>query len=124
MWTPPDDLDPEIRNLVIAMNHLPGIQTTESCSGHGKDPVWVWFEVPDRNLHGRGLITLARVTCNRYYANPFTISISHGDINPVGLLLEGPVGGFKEAEKLADDIMAHVQNRTKGYNILLGEPWW
>ena len=43
------EIDPEARMLVLAMNKLPGIQTFESCWGHGRDQFRVWFaaETPD-----------------------------------------------------------------------------
>lgn len=37
------ELDPECVSLVRAMNVFPGIQTFESCCGHGKNPFCVWF---------------------------------------------------------------------------------
>ncbi len=123
-WRPPKDLDPEVRALCIAMNRLPGIVTMESCCGHRKTPFHIWFRVT--NFQARGLITLARCTCPRYYATPFEIKLSHGDITQVGFLLEGPKGSFREADKLARILTDHILDRTKGYNILLskGERLW
>jgi hypothetical protein len=57
-------IDPECRNLVAALNALPGIRTTGSCCGHGKGPFSVEFQVdPDDTL---GLSIIARATCPRY----------------------------------------------------------
>jgi hypothetical protein len=119
-WKPPKDLDREVRALCIAMNRLPGIKTSESCSGHNKKPFRIWFEVTD--FKARGLLTLARCTCRRYYATPFEIKLDHGDFCQVGFLLEGPKGSFREATKLARVLVEHVEDRTKYYNILLGRP--
>ena len=55
-WTPPPDLDQECLLLCIAMNKLPGIETTNSCCGHGDQPqrkpqmgephpYWIFFQV-------------------------------------------------------------------------------
>jgi hypothetical protein len=61
-WKPPTDLDPECLALCVAMNKLPGIQTTNSCCGHGDsegirrktiaqgsmftpDPYWIFFQL-------------------------------------------------------------------------------
>lgn len=43
------EMDSEVRMLVLAMNKLPGIQTFESCWGHGRDQFRIWFsaETPD-----------------------------------------------------------------------------
>lgn len=38
-------IDVEARQLVFALNRLPGITTIESCYGHGSDPFRIWFEV-------------------------------------------------------------------------------
>ena len=38
------EMDPEARILVLAMNKLPGIHTFESCCGHGRDQFRIWFE--------------------------------------------------------------------------------
>ncbi len=42
-----DDLDPEVRPLVEAMNRFSGITTIESCCGHGKEPFRIWFVADD-----------------------------------------------------------------------------
>ena len=115
-WEPPADLDVECKALCIAMNRLPGIVTESSCCGHGKQPYRIWFRVTD--FEARGLVTLARCTCPRYYPSPFTIKVDHGDVYQVGFLLEGPEGAFKEADALAAVLMDHVLGQTQGYNIL------
>ena len=38
-----DELDPEIAELVGAINAIPGLTTFESCCGHDEKPVRVWF---------------------------------------------------------------------------------
>jgi hypothetical protein len=91
-WKPPPDIDKPCVALSTAMNQLPGIQTTESCCGHGTEPYRIWFRVTD--FAARGLLTLARCTCPRYYDSPFKILLNHGDTpeGQVSFLLEGPVG--------------------------------
>ena len=39
-------MDKECIDLCTAINGLPGIETYESCCGHGKYPysIWVWFD--------------------------------------------------------------------------------
>jgi hypothetical protein len=115
-WEPPEDLDAECKALCIALNRLPGLVTESSCCGHGKAPFRIWFRVTD--FEARGLVTLARCTCPRYYPFPFTVMIEHGDVHQVGFLLEGPADAFKEADALAAVLMDHVLGRTPGYNIL------
>ncbi len=119
----PDDrkLDREVKHLCTAMNRLPGIVTTESCCGHGKQPyrIWFWCE----SITSAGLRTLARATCDRYYGMQWQISIDHGDVTPVHFLLEAPKGPstFEDAENLATILDEHVERKTGGYNILFDE---
>jgi len=91
-WQVPRGMDKPCLALCAAMNQLPGIQTTESCCGHGTEPFRIWFRVTDFTT--RGFLTLARCTCTRYYDSPFKILLDHGDTpeSQVSFLLEGPVG--------------------------------
>ena len=41
------DMDIECIALCDALNGLPGIQTNESCCGHGNHPYRIWFHVED-----------------------------------------------------------------------------
>ena|SRR5271157_6467168 len=43
-WEVPNNIDPECRELCIALNKVPGIHTTESCCGHNKDHYMIWLE--------------------------------------------------------------------------------
>ena len=36
-------LDPEVVEIVAAMNKFPGICTVESCWGHEHTPIHIWF---------------------------------------------------------------------------------
>lgn len=119
-WHAPSDMDPECVNLCEAMNLLPGIKTTESCCGHGKASYCIWFRVAD--FSGRGFITLARVTCPRYYEGDWRLVISHGDLRRTltGFVLEGAAGPdrYQAAETLAKHIRSHLDGTTPGFNIL------
>lgn len=44
---PYDDMDKEIVNLCKALNSIDGIETVESCCGHGKEKCRIWFIVND-----------------------------------------------------------------------------
>ena len=39
------DIDYEIRDLTKCLNEIDGIETIESCCGHGKDKCYIWFVV-------------------------------------------------------------------------------
>lgn len=115
-------LDPEVARLVAALNALPGIETTESCCGHGINPFRIWFNVTDYTA--RGLVTITRVMCPRYGGSPlFKVILCHGDVpqRQVIYLLEGDasVNTSQVADEIAEKILAHVSGTTSGYNILL-----
>ena len=42
-----EEMDPEVIELVKALNLFPGIKTVESCCGHGKDTFNIWFAADD-----------------------------------------------------------------------------
>ena len=44
MWTAPEDLDPECRPLCQALNTIDGLQTVESCCGHGQWDYYITFD--------------------------------------------------------------------------------
>lgn len=115
-------LDEEVAELVWALNRLPGIETSESCCGHGTEPFNIWFRCTD--FLARGLLTIARLTCPRYGGGPaIRVELYHGDIpeEQVSFLLEGGVGDptYAEADRLAARVNAHVDGTCEHYNILL-----
>ena len=115
------DMDIECVDLCIAMNRLPGIETSESCCGHSRRSFLVFFRVT--NHKKRGFRTLARLMCNRYhnFANKgWRIQLYHGDHpkNQVMYLLVGPKNGADQANELAKRINNHVDNKVNYYNIL------
>lgn len=43
-WPPPyGEIDEGCKNLVEALNLLPGVRTTECCDGHGERYLWIMF---------------------------------------------------------------------------------
>ncbi len=136
-WTPPEDIDPECKNLCIALNALPGIETTESCCGHGEGPYHIWFRVT--NYRQRGFLMLSRLMSHNYYnfAREWQVTLHHSDTTgytrdggwmQICFLLEGPPGeyswdgqpegGFADAERMAEIIERHISKKEKGYNLL------
>ena len=59
------ELDPEVKNLVFAINSIPGIITKGSCSGHSERRLWVTF----LSLDESGLKILQR--CINLYKKDF-----------------------------------------------------
>jgi hypothetical protein len=135
-WIAPQDIDLECKNLCIALNALPGIETDESCCGHGKESYRIWFRVTDYTR--RGFLFLSRLMCTRYYNFlEWQVTLQHSDSTgftrksgwrQIGYLLEGPPGsytfdgksegGFAEAESIAEIIRRHISKKELGYNLL------
>lgn len=135
-WEPPKDIDLECKRLCIALNALPGIETEESCCGHGEEMYRVWFRVTDYTR--RGFLLLSRLMSRNYYNFPeWQITLDHSDItgftrnggwHQIMYLLEGPPGqytwdgkpegGFADAERMAEIIERHISRKELGYNLL------
>jgi hypothetical protein len=60
----PDDMDPACVPACVALCALPGVETTESCEGHGQEPPSIYFQV--RSL--AALHPIVRAIDRRYYA--------------------------------------------------------
>jgi len=123
-WVPPSGLDIECLNLCMAMNALPGIETSESCCGHGKSGYFVWFKMHD--VKSLGAITLARCLSGRYYnyapgelrLDPQWRVYLADTEGPVGFVLEGkpmisPNKLHEPAEKLAANLRKHIEEGFK-----------
>ena len=39
-----NEVDKELRSLIMTMNEIPGLYTIECCVGHGKQPCRIWFK--------------------------------------------------------------------------------
>lgn len=77
----PDDVDEACVDLCNLLNRLPGVETSESCCGHGKDVYSIWFRCDDVG-------TLSRLgrCCERNYSDGnFEIVVDSCDTDPYGL---------------------------------------
>ena len=45
------DIDGEIYRLVRVLNCIPYLYTTCSCSGHGENPIRIWFNIPAKKVN-------------------------------------------------------------------------
>lgn len=119
-------IDPEIIYLCDAMNALPGIQTINSCCGHGAGPFTIWFRVTS----DKGIFFLARCVDRRYwkYGYLWKIEISVGDVMRDGilptsyLLNSGPIVGedaYEQAKSLIENMNHHLNNINfmNGYEL-------
>jgi len=111
-------MDNEVIFLCNTMNSLPGIETSESCCGHGKTPFHIWFKV---KATSEGLFFLTRCVDRRYweYGHIWGIELSVGDdyknnyLPVIYLLHSGDVVGkesYKQARSLVDNMNLHINH--------------
>jgi len=103
-------MDKECIDLCIAMNKIPGIQTYESCCGHGKNPYNIYFLVQDLVY----LPTLLKYLNKKYW----TVQIRSSGEFPE-FELNGPKGenAYKLSKEIAD-LISNDPDITKKYEIL------
>lgn len=111
-WVPPKDLDLECLELCVAMNKLSGVWTTSSCCGHGKNTYCIFFRV-------KGLRYLPRLL---YWMDACHSGV-HGwkvevytdcSMCPAHFVLEGPVGDYEGAKKIAKAIEDDLERSNAG----------
>ena len=108
-------MDPECIALCDAMNGFDGIQTFESCCGHGKKPFCVWFSAKSLEVlppllyyfeacHSGvyGWSVVARTDCGMSPAHFYAESTTVGD------------EAYTEAEKIAKCMAEHLIESHKG----------
>jgi hypothetical protein len=84
-------MDPECIALCDALNEIPTLETVESCSGHGKRPMMIFFLCAEM----RWMMLLGRALDRRYGGYGFRCTLDTGDLPVRGLtfILESvPIG--------------------------------
>lgn len=126
-WAPPADMDPECVALCVALNGLPGIQTIESCSGHGKDPFRVWFIA--RDLEVLPALCYWFDICHCGFRGWFVTVTTDCGRSPVHFRIEGPAGAYEQADSIAamihgeeESTRAEVQAEAEREGGLGAEP--
>ena len=103
-------MDPEVMALCDALNQLPGIETTQSCCGHGKQSFKIWVYTTDLTAlpalvdffsacHGAGQGWSVRATTDCA-------------MSPIHFMIEGPVN-TDAAETIANNITKYLDGKTK-----------
>jgi hypothetical protein len=113
-------MDDEVLELCNAMNALPGIETVESCCGHGSGPFRIWFKVAKDEQDG--LFFLTRCVDRRYwkYGYLWKIELSVGDMYDGTLpitycLSSGPIVGedaYTQAHSLVENMNDHINHKN------------
>jgi hypothetical protein len=96
----PDDLDPECRDLCEALNLIPGIMTTESCCGHGREPYRIWFTAG--SLEALPPVCWCADLCHSGQEGWRVFASTDCVMKPVDFVLEGPPGAYDASEAIAD----------------------
>lgn len=99
----PADMDPECVPLCSAINHLPGVETVESCCGHGRGPFRVWVKT-------RMQYDLAPLLFHMLYSGPAWHARvqTDGTMMPVTFQIRGPVMGEEGEENATPDKLAET----------------
>lgn len=92
-------IDPECVNLCMAMNLVKGIQTTESCCGHGEYPFRIWFRVRGQRFLPELLYWFD--ICHSGESGWRVVAATDCAKSPVFYMVEGPVAGYEAAERIA-----------------------
>lgn len=109
-------MDEECISLCDAMNAVNGIVTSESCSGHGREGLQVWF----KTTSFKGLFFVTRCIDKRYFKHDWNYTVSVGDmiidgILPISFLISSNSVGeaaYKEAEDLAINMSFHLNHKN------------
>lgn len=84
-----ETMDFDCIELCNTLNSLPGIETFESCCGHGKTPYHIWFTTKDLDS-----LYVPTISCYRMYCGclGWEIKVCHNESTErVCFLLEGPI---------------------------------
>ena len=104
----PADVDSECRALCEAMNALPGIETVESCCGHGKEPFRIWFIV--RSLKYLPRLVYYIVPCHVGFLWKCFVTTDCG-MSPVHFCMESLEKGedaYRQAQQMAANLRAEM----------------
>ena len=83
-----DECDPEIQELVYALNRIPDIITVVSCCGHGVYPGWVTMNVC--SMEGLMKVLGLLSDCDQPYCGKFVIDPGHISVKTHGGVVKPP----------------------------------
>ena len=93
----PDNMDLECIPICEALNALPGVQTTESCCGHGQYRFTVFFSCTSFE-------TLKRIARAIESSSWHVEAVYHNGSETLGFVLEGAVGHPEYTEHLVAEL--------------------
>ena len=95
-------MDPEVIPLCDSLNTLIGISTHESCCGHGANEFRIFFDAEDFDC--LGLVCYYANGCHTGQYGWQVVALSDCGARPASFMLEGPVGAYEAANKIAESI--------------------
>ena len=109
----PDGMDKECVSLCESVNLLLGIETCESCCGHGEHEFRIWFEAED--LEDLPSLLYWLDSCHCGFRGWLVIATTDCAMRPVIFLIEGPIGeqAYTEADEIAGLITGWVEEMEK-----------
>ena len=101
-WRNPNVMDSECISLCKAINPFRGIETVESCCGHGERPFHIWFLADNLEVLPPLLYWFAHCHCGFWGWQ--VIVRTDCAMRPVSFLIEGPTGSpaYAQADQIAD----------------------
>lgn len=103
----PPDMDAECIPLCDAINALPGLQTISSCCGHGEHSFRVYLLMPD---NPQALLPLLYFLdyCHSGVGGWRCQIYTDCAMNGPFLMVEGPVGGYEGANRIAQFLTREI----------------
>lgn len=94
-------IDIECIALCDAINLFPGIQTLESCCGHGEKSFRIWFSAD--NLEALPTVLYYFDGCHCSFYGWHVVATTDCGMSPVKFMVEGPIGkdAYQEAKVIA-----------------------
>jgi hypothetical protein len=121
-------MDRQCLALCDALNLIPGIETSESCCGHGRHPYWIWFVARGRDAL-KGLTVVGRVFDRRYGGiEGWRCEVDNHDVQrrcPAFLITSGDAVGrkiYSDSKKIAKNIREHLNHPAFMREFLNREP--
>ena len=110
----PDNMDPECIPICEAMNEIPGIETSESCCGHGRHGFWIFFKA--ENMQALATIAYAVYASHCGFEGWQVIAHTVCPSRPARFLLEGPKDekSYEQATRLAAIILGLRDEKEAG----------
>lgn len=110
-------MDKECVRLCDAINAIPGLETVESCCGHGKDKFRIWFYA--HRLDILPILLYFTMPCHVGFRWHCTVQTDCG-MSPVVFRLESEAKGdvaYRQADRIADEVEVHLAQNPSAFHL-------